>query len=48
MYSGTIPREIGDMVGLDFLYLEETQLSGTVPKQLAKLQQLDILYLDGE
>ncbi len=45
--SGGIPREIGELVELEFLYLSGNQLSGALPEwlnQLDKLKTLDVRF----
>jgi len=41
--NGTIPVEIGGMVGLQYLYLRNNNLSGSVPYSLGNIPRLSVL-----
>jgi hypothetical protein len=43
---GSIPPELGNLTGLDNLYLKNNQLSGTIPVELGNLNSLKNLYLN--
>ncbi|KAM0891101.1 hypothetical protein ACQ4PT_026611 [Festuca glaucescens] len=43
--SGTIPSDIGNLVGLEVLVLGVNLLTGIIPKSIGKLTQLQELYL---
>ena len=43
--SGEIPKQIGKLINLQFLYLY-INLSGEIPKEIGKLTNLRILYLN--
>ena len=45
--TGPIPEELGELVQLRDLYLDDNQLSGTIPDWLSGLFQLRSLYLNG-
>jgi len=44
---GSIPAEIGNLVSLDTLTLEENQFTGIIPSSLGKLPNLGVLFLNG-
>ena len=43
---GTIPEELGDLSGLEWLHLRGNELSGPVPSELGSLSSLTSLQLD--
>ena len=43
--TGTIPQDIGNFSGLQYLYLNGNQLSGSIPPQIGSLNNLKYLYL---
>ena len=43
--TGTIPAALGDLAGLEKLYLALNQLTGSIPPELGDLANLTILYL---
>ena len=45
--TGPIPEELGDLVALQNLYLDDNQLSGAIPAWLSNLSLLRDLYLNG-
>lgn len=45
--SGTIPKELGDMITLEELVLEGNQLEGSIPPELGKLTNLRRLLANG-
>lgn len=45
--TGRIPPELGQLVNLEMLVLEDNQLTGEVPSELGKLQNLQGLFLQG-
>ncbi len=44
--TGEIPKEIGKLINLQELYLENNQLTGEIPKEIGKLTNLQRLYLN--
>ncbi len=44
--TGSIPPELGNLSGLETLYLSRNQLSGSIPPELGNLSSLRYLYLD--
>nr|CAB3494078.1 unnamed protein product [Digitaria exilis] len=44
--SGSIPSDIGNLIGLKVLYLVNTSISGVIPESIGKLENLTKLYLD--
>jgi Leucine-rich repeat (LRR) protein len=45
--SGSIPPELGDLTTLQFLYLNNNQLTGPIPSDLGYLPNLQRLLLNG-
>ena len=43
--TGEIPKEIGKLINLQWLYLNSNQLTGEIPKEIGKLINLKWLYL---
>ena len=43
--SGTLPPELGDMEGLEWLYLTNNHFSGTLPSSISNLKRLKILAM---
>ncbi|XP_042016426.1 receptor kinase-like protein Xa21 [Salvia splendens] len=43
--NGTIPDQIGDLIGLTVLALDENELSGNIPLSIKHLHKLERLYL---
>ena len=43
--TGEIPKEIGKLINLKYLYLRDNQLTGEIPKEIGKLINLQGLYL---
>ena len=43
--SGPIPPEIGDLTGLEWLYLSDNDLSGPIPPEVGSVVSLERLYL---
>ena len=43
--TGEIPKEIGKLINLKYLYLNNNQLTGEIPKEIGKLINLQRLYL---
>ena len=43
--SGSIPRELGSLASLKYLYLYSNQLSGSIPRELGSLASLEELSL---
>ena len=44
--TGEIPKEIGKLTNLQFLYLHNNQLTGEIPKEIGKLINLrKVVYL---
>ena len=39
--NGSLPLELGDLAGLQYLNLNNNQLSGAIPPQLGNLYQFD-------
>jgi len=44
--SGNIPPELGDLIDLQYLYLNDNNLSGNIPSEFGKLINLQYLYLN--
>ena len=44
---GSIPTEIGKLIGLDTLGLELNQLTGIIPSSIGKLQRLGVFNING-
>lgn len=44
--SGAIPRELGDLVGLERLSLDNNNLAGSIPRELGNLASLGDLWLN--
>jgi len=44
--TGTIPAEIGQLSGLDYLHLSNNSLSGSIPTEIGQLKALKYLHLD--
>ncbi|KAF8681963.1 hypothetical protein HU200_045418 [Digitaria exilis] len=44
--SGSIPSDIGNLIGLKVLCLVNTSISGVIPESIGKLENLTKLYLD--
>ncbi|KAJ8765682.1 hypothetical protein K2173_014804 [Erythroxylum novogranatense] len=44
---GTVPIEIGNLISLQYLRLEENHLAGSIPSSIGKLENLYRLYLHG-
>ena len=40
MLSGPLPKEIGNLVNLESLYIAKNELSGKIPAELAKCTKL--------
>ena len=45
--TGRVPRELGRLVNLEMLILEDNQLTGEVPSELGQLRNLQGLFLQG-
>jgi parallel beta-helix repeat protein len=45
--SGLIPADLGNLTGLQTLFLMDNQITGDIPQELANLQSLDTLNLAG-
>ena len=43
--TGEIPKEIGNLRNLQYLYLHNNQLTGEIPKEIGNLMNLQDLYL---
>ncbi|ETO02339.1 hypothetical protein RFI_35097 [Reticulomyxa filosa] len=43
--SGTIPKEIGNLVNLGYLFLSQNELTGTIPVEIGNLLYLVLLKL---
>ena len=43
--TGEIPKEIGKLINLKSLDIENNQLTGEIPKEIGKLRNLEELYL---
>ncbi len=43
--DGIIPNSIGDLIGLQLLYLHYNQLTGSIPSSIGNLASLEVLYL---
>ena len=41
--TGEIPKEIGKLMNLEQLYLNNNQLTGKIPKEIGKLMNLEVL-----
>ncbi|XP_065624434.1 probable LRR receptor-like serine/threonine-protein kinase At1g56130 isoform X4 [Quercus suber] len=46
MFSGTIPKELGDLKELNMLSLASNNFSGTLPPELGNLVKLEQIYVD--
>lgn len=44
--TGTIPKQVGELVELKHLLLKSNNLSGSIPTEMIKLSHLDVLLLD--
>ncbi|CAL4934589.1 unnamed protein product [Urochloa decumbens] len=44
--SGSMPSDIGNLIGLKVLYLVNTSISGVIPQSIGKLENLTELHLD--
>ena len=44
--TGTIPAQLGELVSLDRLDLDENQLTGSIPAELGKLEELRLEHND--
>ena len=45
--NGRIPKELGSLANLEWLYLNDNQLTGEIPTELGDLSNLQELYLGG-
>ena len=45
--SGALPTQLGDLTGIEHLYLNNNALSGAIPTELGSLTSLTRLYLQG-
>ena len=45
--NGELPSELGNIAGLERLYVRDSSLSGAIPAWLALLDELEYLYLEG-
>ena len=45
--SGEIPPELGSLANLEWLRLNNNQLTGEIPAELGRLTNLTVLYLSG-
>ena len=45
--SGEIPPEVGSLANLEWLRLNNNQLTGTIPAELGRLTNLTVLHLSG-
>ena len=43
--EGVLPKEIGKLTNLQWLYLYNNKLEGEIPKEIGKLTNLQYLYL---
>nr|XP_048317966.1 probable LRR receptor-like serine/threonine-protein kinase At3g47570 [Ziziphus jujuba var. spinosa] len=43
---GSIPNEIGNLINLEILGIEQNQLTGSIPNSIGKLQKLNLIYLN--
>ncbi len=43
--TGSIPSEIGGLINLEYLYLDQNQLTGSIPSEIGSLTNLIELYL---
>ena len=43
--TGTLPAELGQLTGLQALWLQDNQLTGKIPPELGQLSELQVLHL---
>ncbi|XP_060669138.1 receptor kinase-like protein Xa21 [Ziziphus jujuba] len=43
---GSIPNEIGNLINLEILGIEQNQLTGSIPNSIGKLEKLNLIYLN--
>ena len=44
-FTGSIPSEVGELAGLNYLYLSNNFLTGSIPSEIGELTGLESLYL---
>ena len=45
--TGTLPAELGQLTGLQALWLQDNQLTGKIPPEFGQLSELQVLHLEG-